>query len=210
MENEQVVDPYVSEAKFHKELLQFQSIADTFYKERGIFLENASFPRVIFSFFTTKLVRAIHVFTVQIDFTNYDLQPPSIVFVDPESKKSIKIEQLQTRMMRKILTAESSKEKIPLIPLIMAQKFDHKPFVCIPGVREYHQHPSHTNDPWVVHRGSGEGTLGFLLDQLYEYGTNAIIGYSSKDFATLNFKPGMVTVKINELPWTYDLNQIPL
>lgn len=209
-ETKQVVDPHVSQAKFHKELTLFQSLESTFYRERGIILENDSFPKLLVSFSTTKLVRSIHVFTVQIDFTNYDLEPPSIIFVDHETKKPIKIEQLQTRMMRKIKVADSAKEKTPLIPLIMAQKADHKPFVCIPGVREYHQHPSHTNDPWIVHRGSGEGTLGFLLDQLYEYGTNAIIGYSSKDFGTRNIRPGMVPVKINDLPWTYDLNQIPL
>lgn len=51
------------------------------------------------------------------------------------------------------------------------------PFICLPGVREYHEHPGHTGDSWFLHRLSGVGTLYNLVTQLYHYGTEHIVGY---------------------------------
>lgn len=54
----------------------------------------------------------------------------------------------------------------------MMQAFsdDQIPFLCLAGVREYHNNPGHTGDSWFLHRGTGAGTLNFLLEQLYKYG----------------------------------------
>ena len=51
------------------------------------------------------------------------------------------------------------------------------PFLCIPGVREYHEHPAHSGDSWLLHKGSGEGTLYFLLNTIYRYGVEPIPSY---------------------------------
>jgi putative metal binding uncharacterized protein len=47
---------------------------------------------------------------------------------------------------------------------------DGKPFLCMRGVREYHDHPFHSNDPWLAHRGTGVGTLYHILDVIHRHG----------------------------------------
>jgi hypothetical protein len=54
---------------------------------------------------------------------------------------------------------------------------DEVPFVCLPGIREYHAHPAHSGDSWLLHRGQVEGTLNFILDVLHRYGAAPIRGF---------------------------------
>ena len=42
-----------------------------------------------------------------------------------------------------------------------------RPFLCMPGIREYHQHPSHVRDVWSNYRGKPDYALGGILDQLW-------------------------------------------
>jgi len=30
----------------------------------------------------------------------------------------------------------------------------HKPFLCVRGIREYHEHPQHSGDEWLLYRES--------------------------------------------------------
>jgi hypothetical protein len=32
--------------------------------------------------------------------------------------------------------------------------FTHKPFLCLRGIREYHEHPQHSGDEWLLYRES--------------------------------------------------------
>lgn len=41
------------------------------------------------------------------------------------------------------------------------------PFICSPGSREYHQHPSHTNDNWDNYKDHSSYDLGGMLTQIY-------------------------------------------
>jgi hypothetical protein len=55
---------------------------------------------------------------------------------------------------------------------------DEIPFVCVKGTFEYHTNPAHTADSWFSYRGKGnEGTLYYLLNVLYQYGTAPITDY---------------------------------
>ena len=47
------------------------------------------------------------------------------------------------------------------------------PFLCIAGVKEYHDHPGHSGDPWEMHRSSGGGRLIRLLEVISKYGRGA-------------------------------------
>ena len=58
--------------------------------------------------------------------------------------------------------------------LLISHGPDELPFLCLPGVREYHVHPAHTGDDWLLHRDRGEGTLYFLLEKLARYGLEPI------------------------------------
>jgi Predicted metal binding domain len=42
-----------------------------------------------------------------------------------------------------------------------------RPFVCAPGAREYHRHPSHTGDLWDAYRGCSSYDLGGILTQIW-------------------------------------------
>jgi hypothetical protein len=43
-------------------------------------------------------------------------------------------------------------------------------------VREYHSHPEHDGDDWLLHRGHGYGTLGQLCDVLWRLTTRNVTG----------------------------------
>jgi hypothetical protein len=42
-----------------------------------------------------------------------------------------------------------------------------RPFVCTPGVREYHEHPSHLNDVWSNYQSMDAFSIGGILMQLW-------------------------------------------
>ena len=61
-------------------------------------------------------------------------------------------------------------------PLMQAHSPEDIPFLCIAGVKEYHDHPGHSGDPWELHRSSGEGRLVRLLEVISKYGLNTVTG----------------------------------
>ena len=63
------------------------------------------------------------------------------------------------------------------IPLMQAYGDDDIPFLCLAGVREYHEHPAHSGDHWLSHRTSGAGRLVRLLEVISKYGPETILGY---------------------------------
>lgn len=186
----QVVDPTVSRVKFEREVAQLRAAAD-FQRARGVLLLEASFPQVLLAFAPPSLVPRAIAFAVLLDFTNYDLEPPSLTFVDPLTKQPLRAEQLHTLLPRQVGPAQPAQMvRAPngqLVPLQFQQEPqnliqfhppNNHPFLCLPGVREYHAHPAHTGDAWLLHRGQGEGTLGFLIDQLCTYGTEPLAQYN--------------------------------
>jgi hypothetical protein len=42
-----------------------------------------------------------------------------------------------------------------------------RPFVCMIGVREYHEHGSHLNDLWSNYKSQDNYTLGNIIEQLW-------------------------------------------
>ena len=56
------------------------------------------------------------------------------------------------------------------------QSDDEIPFLCHPGVREYHEHPAHDGNDWLLHRTSVEGTLDRLLQILFDRGASQLAG----------------------------------
>lgn len=55
---------------------------------------------------------------------------------------------------------------------------DSTPFLCMRGVREYHRHPGHTGDAWLLYRGRGEGTLAALLSAIHDHARAPIRDYT--------------------------------
>lgn len=174
--NLQYVDLNLTKEKFDLELKNFKTMELT-NRKRGIILLESNFPDICLAFLVTKLTPSPIAFAVKIDFTNYDIEAPSVVFIDPFTFEPIKSAQSLVPFWIKNGTDNNGN---PLLQNLIQQEIhaDALPFICIPGVREYHNHPAHSGDSWLLHRKlSGEGTLGYLVEKLYEYGLNPIGGY---------------------------------
>ncbi len=168
----QIVDPAVSEAKFKRELDIFLEREEA-HRKRGIILLKAGFPDMEFVFMAPQIIPAPVVFATRLNFTNYDLEAPSIRMINPFTGDLLRGNQMITNFPRQ----NNANPNAPIM-LLQVEQPDGIPFFCIPGVREYHEHPYHTGDSWLLHRKKGgEGTLGYLLDKLYDYGISPLSSY---------------------------------
>jgi hypothetical protein len=178
----QSVDETVSRAKFEREVAQFRE-HEVAHRRRGCFLLDATFPQVLMAFAAPRLKPAAMVGAVVIDFTNYDLQPPSVTFVDPFTREPLRAAEMTMAMVRRppmpgvppeMFEGLFASGQIQPVAMIAWHGPNERPFLCLPGVREYHEHPAHTGDSWLLHRGSGGGSLHFLVEQILTYGVNPI------------------------------------
>jgi hypothetical protein len=168
------VDPTVSKSKFESQIAALQKVESDLGK-RGCWIAKAEFPQVFAIFATPKLKPPSLVFGAIIDFTNYDMWAPSVRLVDPFTREPYTFARLPTHLNRVVPSANAGQRTIQ--PLMQASEPNEIPFFCIPGVREYHEHPGHTGDSWLLHRNSPEGTLFFILEQLLKYGIEPLSGY---------------------------------
>ena len=75
-------------------------------------------------------------------------------------------------------------------PLLQAYGADDIPFLCIAGVREYHEHPAHSGDHWLSHRTSGAGYLVRLVQVISKYGLETIDGFEVQMAPKILFHAG--------------------
>lgn len=176
----QTINPVISREKFQHEVAQFIGLTDS-YRRRGIVLLKSDFPEIVISFSAVKLKPAVHCFAVLLNFENYDIEPISVRFVDPFTFELLPTP--PTPLFRKNIKADGSVDQ----PLALTQQDNTGlPFVCIPGIREYHNHPAHSGDAWLLHRNvGGEGTLGFIVEALYRYGILAIESFQVQAMVNL-------------------------
>jgi Predicted metal binding domain len=172
---EALVDPQVSREKFGRELADYRGL-EADYRRKGWFMVKADFPNITVIFASPKTKPSCVIFAADINFENYDLWPPSVRLVDPFTGTPYSLEQLPTNLPRLVPVPVPPGQIAPLTPqpLMVAHGNDQIPFLCLPGIREYHTHPAHTGDSWLLHRGKGEGTLNFILTQLHKYGVEPI------------------------------------
>jgi hypothetical protein len=203
----QAVDPGVSRAKFDREIAEFRALGRD-YGRRGWFLVEAEFPTafVILGIPQLEPVAAL-LCGVLLDYSDYDLRPPSVRFVDPFTREPYAPGELPTRLLRQ--TEVEPPEGFPVFPgavgarMVQQQPLiidygnagsDEPPFLCLAGVREYHEHPAHSGDRWELHRGAGAGRLVRLLEVIDAYGIRPISGYG------VNLVPQVAGFTQNEVP----------
>ncbi|MBL7738485.1 MAG: hypothetical protein JNK14_04650 [Chitinophagaceae bacterium] len=188
----QTVDPAVSQQKFQFELNTYLSIEET-HRTRGVFMIKAEYPDIILLFSAPRLQPSPIVFAVKINFDNYDLEPLSVRFIHPFTFENLLHSPVQ------LLRKKVYPDRPPEIQTLAQKDSTGLPFICIPGIREYHNHPAHTGDSWLLHRNKGgEGTLGFIVDKLYEYGISAI--------NTFQFQ---LVLHAPQLNINFDINSLP-
>lgn len=192
MGTQQFVEPKVSRRKFEREIREYRRNEGE-YRKRGWLLVEASFPNVVVVLCATKLKPPAVITGASFDFTNYDVLPPSVQLVDPFTGDPYKASELPTVLKRQVVGPPVDGLQLPpgmvppragpprvvtQQPLMQAYGPDDIPFLCIAGVREYHEHPAHSGDSWELHRASGAGRLVRLLDVIDTYGVRPISGYN--------------------------------
>ena len=175
------VDPQVSRSKFEEELTKFRS-SEASQRARGVLLLRAEFPHIVLGFAAPNIKpNPVLLFGVRVDFSEYDLLPLSLQFVDPFTERLLRYEEVPVKFLKRNgglqLPDENGGVQLNVQPLLQHHAPDGPPFLCIKGTREYHEHPFHTGDSWFLYRGTTVGTLGHLVDVLYNYGVGPVAGY---------------------------------
>src|SRR5260370_32095481 len=148
-------------------------------------LHKADFREGLVALAEPQLTPAAVVTGVRFDYSNYDVRPPSVLLVNPFTCELYKAKELPTVLKRSV---EGGVPQIPGLvippgaqarlvsqqPLMQWYGPDDTPFLCIAGVREYHDHPGHSGDAWELHRKTGAGRLVRLLDTITKYGIQPI------------------------------------
>lgn len=184
-ERYQFVDAELSKAKFDREVSNFRSL-EAAYRERGWLLLADAFPIVEVALVARQLVVPAVVTGVRLDYTNYDVEPPSVRLVNPFTRVPYKAAELPVRLDRQapgVMPAPAvigvqQLQVMPVQPYMQWYGPDDVPFLCLAGVYEYHRHPAHSGDSWELHRSGGAGSLVRLLDVIHRYGVVPIDNYA--------------------------------
>lgn len=167
------LDPLVSRLKFDRELSHLQDRRDIL-EARGVFLLSSTcYPVIDLLLIPRHLLRAVipvsqqgslflppgaraaieipnlsaSAFKAHFELSNYDLEPPSLEFRDPWTDTALRY----NTMFRALQYDPHRKGHIVLLDDHPAT---HKPFLCMRGIREYHEHPQHSGDEWLLYRES--------------------------------------------------------
>ena len=206
----QFADPAVSRRKFDREIAEFRSQADE-YGRRGWFLAEGEFPHALVILATAKTQPISILCGVWFDYSNYDAAPPSVRLVHPLTREPYKWSEVPTRLLRMPAPPDAGEAAQPLPPgvaqalaqgvaqaqlvvpqpLMQAYGDDDIPFLCIAGVREYHEHPAHSGDHWLSHRSSGAGRVIRLVEVISKYGPETIDGFEVQMKPTIRFHIGV-------------------
>jgi hypothetical protein len=201
----QATDVAISRRKFDREITEFRDLAPE-YRRRGWFLAEAEFPNVFLVATAAHLKPAAVITGVRFDYTDYDLRPPSVRLVDPFTGEPYVMKNLPVTLLRQVeidavlpigLQLPPGAQVGKMIsrqPLMQAYGPDEVPFLCIAGVREYHDHPGHSGDAWELHRPAGAGRLARILEVIDTYGVRPLSGYN------VNLLPQIAGFTENEVP----------
>ncbi len=94
---------------------------------------------------------------IRLNYDNYDLWPPSLTFVDLFSG-----EPMPCLVDKAWIDGPDGQPQNVLIT-----NADGKQFLCLPGTREYHEHPDHDGDTWELYRADGHGALAVFCDRVH-------------------------------------------
>lgn len=175
----QYADPKVTKIKFEQELLEFKELENE-YRKKGVICFKIT-PLSINLIFAIPHIKPQPIaFAVSINYSNWDVEPPSIKFIDPFTEKALSREEI-------LIDFYQVKDNNPIgmlpngklaIPNLLQGENEITPFICMPGVKEYHNHAAHSGDSWMLYRKKGEGKLCVLIDQLYRHSIAQSAGYA--------------------------------
>jgi hypothetical protein len=174
-----LVDPEISRRKLTRELAAWDVHAEI-YRRRGYFIvgradlevDVAFTARIPLSSMTAPLPTIIA--CARFAFDNYDVWPPSITFIDAFDR---------TPILPPVGAFDFGPGKprmpdgTPLNAIVQGHPETRLPFLCQRGVREYHRHPEHSGDDWLLHRGGGLSGLAPITDRIWHQMARNVAGF---------------------------------
>lgn len=180
-----IVDPEVTRRKLERELELWRAHEET-YRRRGWLMLGRDELKVDVGFLgrlpiggqPTPAMTAC----VRIDFANFDLWPPSVEFIDPFTGDYV-----APQVQALVETDEGPRDLV-----VHTHPDTNRPFFCVPGIRQYHEHPQHSGDSWLLHRQSGEGSLATICDRIWRAMARNVIGIQ----VNVQTLPGQVQLQL--------------
>lgn len=86
-------------------------------------------------------------FVLRFELGGFDQRPPSVEFLDPRTMAPLPFAHLPA-----IQEPTPTGQRSNLV--INGHPKSQRPFLCVQGVREYHEHPQRDGDEWALYRGS--------------------------------------------------------
>ena len=167
------VDPAVARVKYDRELDRLREQRQELDRRGILLLGSTSFPYIDLLFVPRHPLRAVIPITQQgalflpagaraaieipnlsamafkahFDLSGYDLNPPGLEFRDAWTDAPLQY----NTMFRALQFDQNRKGHVVLLD---DHPITHKPFLCVRGIREYHNHPQHSGDEWLLYRAS--------------------------------------------------------
>lgn len=167
-----LVPQNVTRAKFQEQLDRWAGNSEA-YARRGWILLSVADLSVDVGFLQKVAMggRTIPVMTacVRLDYWNFDLWPPSLTFLDPVTRQPAPP---PVRAPDRVSETEVRDALIDHHPGTL------QPFLCLPGIREYHSHPQHSGDDWLLHRHLREGDLAVVCERVWRRMSRNVLGMS--------------------------------
>lgn len=105
---------------------------------------------------------------IRLRYDNYDLWPPSLRFIDPRTGT------LTMPPVQAVDRVGTDSEEVR--NALLDHPTEGVPFLCLPGIREYHSHPQHSGDDWLLHRERGDGKLAVICDRVWRRMARNVLG----------------------------------
>lgn len=167
------VDPEVNRVKYDREVARLQEQRLELDRRGIILLGSTSYPNIDLLFVSRHRLRTVipvtqqgslflpvgsrvaveipglsaSAFKAHFDLSNYDIEAPSLEFRDPWTDSPLQY----NTMFRALQFDQHRKGHIVLLD---DHPSTHRPFLCLRGIREYHDHPQHSGDEWLLYRES--------------------------------------------------------
>lgn len=191
-----VVDPEVTRLKLERELELWHENAEA-YRRRGWVLLGRDEFSVDVGFLGRLPIgqQPVPAMTacVRIDFTNYDLWAPSVEFIDP----------LTGEYAPPLVQALVESDEGPVDLVVHSHPETGRPFFCVPGIRQYHGHPQHSGDSWLLHRQTREGSLATICDRIWRAMVRNLLGVQ----VNVQTLPGQVQLQLRVVNAPGDIAQ---
>lgn len=163
-----LVDPKISRAKLQREIQAWKT-NEADYRQRGWLLLRHEDLTVELGFLgriplgNTQV--PILLPAVRLDYENYDLWPPSFTFIDVFSREAS-----EPLLAQALIMSETGPRNVLL------RNGEGKAFLCVPGTREFHDHPQHSGEPWALFRSRKMGSIAVIAERVSQSMTETIQG----------------------------------